>query len=88
MEGKLEKYEGPVEVGQIFASKYTTSDGEPLRRIRILAQYPNVHGDDVTWIYEDLPAAMTRLHFYELRRCPDFNLRYTMRPEETHEQTS
>jgi len=61
-----------IEVNQVWSCKNT--NGEIIRKLRILAQYPN--DKEKTWIYEELPSKMNKLGMRRIETCPEFNLRY------------
>lgn len=68
----------PVEPGQYW--QCYNSDGEVMRRIRILAPdtFTMSHADGDAkreWIYQELSGKM-HLNFGRLGICPEFNLRY------------
>ena len=68
-----------IEVNQVWIGKDT--DGSILRRIRIIAEYPDrdKKGGRL-WITEDLPSKI-RPRPYGLNVCPEFNLRYVFELE-------
>lgn len=73
-----------IKVGQVWHVLDNDDKTVCLRRIRILAPYPdntgsNPHED--TWIYEELPGGRMRMTIGELRRTPEFNLKYVFEVE-------
>jgi len=70
----IKENDPPIEVDQRWIC--LNDNGEVYRRIRIIAKHPD--GD---WIICDEPAKMKTSYYGELRRCPEFNLRYVMQLE-------
>jgi hypothetical protein len=79
----------PIEVNQVWCGY--DGDGVLLRRVRILAPYPDpipAPSTNRAWIYMDLPGGrLNRLSLNELRVCPEFNLRYVFKLEGMYEAT-
>ena len=76
---EMETNDPSIEVGAIWSGK--DSEGKPLRRIRILARYPDRISDRDWWIYENMPGGKLRLEIGQLGRIEEFNLRYFSEPE-------
>ncbi len=68
----------PVEVNQIWNA--LNDEGKVLRKVRILAPYPDPDRLDGgrSWIVEDLRGTMSRKG---MTVCPEFNLRYVFELE-------
>lgn len=77
----------PIIPGQIWVTRLGREGQPPMRRIRIIAEYPFrdpffKDEKDRLWLYENMPGGSLRLNMGEISRCPEFNLRYVFRPEE------
>lgn len=71
------KYDGPIEVGQVF----TCPDNDQVlgyRRVRVLAVHPFIEG---VLILEEMPSRMKRVRVGEIFACPEVNLRIVFVPE-------
>lgn len=74
----------PIEIGQIWESS-TTETGKVLRRVMILASYPECGRvkptglDHKLWLYEEMAADRRHVEVGRLGICPEFNLRYIFR---------
>lgn len=87
---QLVSNEPPVEPGQIWVTKLNKPGARPMRRIRIIAEYPFrdvifLDEKDRLWIYENLPGSALRMGIGEIGRCPEFNLRFIFELEGTHD---
>lgn len=72
----MEKYEGPIEVGDVF----TCPDNAGVlgyRRVRVLARHLD---DPSTLLMEDLPSRL-RPRPVGVFKCPELNLRIVFQPE-------
>lgn len=79
-----ENNEPPVAPNQVWASYV---NGTLYRKIRILAAHPDPGKSDGKrqWIYCDLPGGKLRTSTFDLRICPEFNLRYIFTLEGTYD---
>lgn len=70
------RYDGPVDVGQIF----TAPDNDGIlgyRRVRVVGWY-----DDTTLVLEEMPGRIRYARSGEIFKCPELNLRIVFQPEE------
>lgn len=71
--------EPKLSIGDYWVAKDT--DGEVLRRVRIVGRYP-FDNDHYYILIEEQPAKMKTGRDFEIGKCPEFNLRYVFSPEE------
>ena len=75
------KNDPPVEVNQIWIG-LNEDRTKILRKIRILAVFPDGIDNRRAWIYMEQPGGMFRTDNGRLGICPEFNLRYVFELED------
>lgn len=73
--------EPEIEIGQFWVC--FDSEGSIMRRLQVIAPYPN-YLDDRWWVVEEFLSKMCKFPG-ELKKCPEFNLRYVFSLEKEND---